>query len=413
MATLHRPIAEQVVIALRDTFGEGYQADKVIERLFKRNKKLGARDRRFIAETTYDLIRNWRYLWVTLGASEPDLEHDPLMRLLGAWLLLRDDQMTTLPAWPEFSGLDRGRLLRSSERARESVAVRESVPDWLYEHGKKEMGDSWDAVLHALNEPAPVCMRANRLKTTREELIKVLAKEEIFAHIAPETEDGIILDERKNVFTSAAFKAGLFEIQDGASQQVAPLVDAKPGDRVIDACAGGGGKTLHLAAQMKNKGKIIAMDVSERKLQSLRVRCTRAGVDIAEVRVIESMKSIKRLEKTADRVLLDVPCTGLGVLRRNPDKKWKITPEEIDRLHLLQAEILENYSAMVKPGGRLVYATCSCLPSENEKQIETFLQAHPDTWELLTEKKFQPGENGYDGFYAAALVRCETPKLPV
>ena len=150
---------------------------------------------------------------------------------------------------------------------------------------------------------------------------------------------------------------------------MAPLLDAKPGERVIDACAGGGGKTLHLAALMKNKGKIIAMDITERKLQSLRERCSRNGVDIAETRVIESMKTIKRLEKSADRVLLDVPCTGLGVLRRNPDKKWKISPEEITRLNALQKEILENYSQMVKIGGRLVYATCSCLPSENEKQV--------------------------------------------
>src|SRR6185369_699383 len=153
---------------------------------------------------------------------------------------------------------------------------------------------------------------------------------------------------------------GLFEIQDGASQQVAPMLDPKPGERVIDACAGGGGKTLHLAALMKNKGRIISMDVSEVKLKALRERCSRNGVDIAEVKVIESSKTIKRLEKNADRVLLDVPCSGLGVLRRNPDKKWKLKPEDFIELRKLQAEILESYSEMTKVGGRLVYATCSC-----------------------------------------------------
>jgi 16S rRNA (cytosine967-C5)-methyltransferase len=404
---VHRPIAEQIVLALQDTFGGGFQADKVIERLFKRNKKLGARDRRFIAETTYDIIRYWRFLWVTLGASEPILEHDPLLRLVGAYLLLKHEAFKggDLPAWPEFRGLNYEDLKARAKKANESTAVKESIPDWLYEFGAKELGKEWDSILHALNEPAPVCLRANRLKTTREELIKSLAAEEIIAFAAPETEDGVILNERKNVFTSLAFKAGLFEIQDGASQQVAPMVGALPSERIIDACAGGGGKTLHLAALMKNKGKIISMDVSERKLDSLRQRCTRAGVDIAEVRVIESMKTIKRLEKTADRVLLDVPCTGLGVLRRNPDKKWKITPEEIDRLHLLQAEILEGYSSMVKTGGCLVYATCSCLPSENENQVKAFLNANASSWELVQEKKFRPGENGYDGFYAASLKR--------
>lgn len=403
---LHRPIAEQVVIALQDTFGANpsgtaYQADKVIERLFKRNKKLGSRDRRFIAETTYDIIRNWRFLWTALGFDGPSLEHDPLVRLVGAYLALRGEH---LPSWPEFKHLDD--VQAGAERARAmGVAVRESVPDWLVELGHREIGPAWDDMLHELNKPAPVCLRANRLRVTREELIAALAREDIRALAAPETEDGVILEERRNVFTTAAFKQGLFEIQDGASQQVAPLTGARPGDRVIDACAGGGGKTLHLAALMKNKGKIISMDVSERKLQSLRERCTRNGVDIAEVKVIESAKTIKRLEKSADRVLLDVPCTGMGVLRRNPDKKWKIAPEEIERLHVLQREILTGYSSMVKPGGTLVYATCSCLPSENENQVARFIECYPNSWELLAERKFAPGHNGYDGFYAAAFRR--------
>lgn len=409
---LHRPIAEQVVTALQDTFGasgdgRGYQADKVIERLFKKNRKLGARDRRFIAETVYDLIRHWRFLWTALGFTEPSLAHDDLVRLIGARMILNGS--ASLPAWPEFQSLKPERVLEGAERARAaSVAVRESVPDWLYDLGRREIGDAWDTMLHALNEPAPVCLRANRLKVaSRDELIAALKREDIAAHAAPETEDGVILDERRNVFSTQAFKAGLFEIQDGASQQVAPLLGARPGDRVIDACAGGGGKTLHLAALMKNKGKIISMDVSERKLQSLRERCTRGGVDIAEVRVIESMKTIKRLESAADRVLLDVPCTGLGVLRRNPDKKWKISLEEIERLHSLQAEILAGYSKMVRAGGTLVYATCSCLPSENENQVSRFLNENGRSWELLAEKKFAPGHNGYDGFYAAALKRLD------
>jgi 16S rRNA (cytosine967-C5)-methyltransferase len=406
---LHRPIAEQVVTALQDTFGfghddtPGYQADKVIERLFKRNRKLGSRDRRFIAETTYDIIRHWRFLWTVLGFVAPSLEHDPLMRLLGAKILLGGG---SLPPWPEFRGLDSAKVQAGAERAAaSSVAVRESVPDWLYERGLQELGSEWDSILHALNEPAPVCLRANRLKGTREDLIAALAKENVGASPAPETDDGVLLSERRNVFTTDAFRNGLFEVQDGASQQVAPLTGAKPGERVIDACAGGGGKTLHLAALMKNKGKIISMDVSERKLQSLRERCTRAGVDIVEVRLIESMKTIKRMASSADRVLLDVPCTGMGVLRRNPDKKWKITPEEIERLALLQAEILDSYSSMVKTGGVVVYATCSCLPTENERQVERFLKERGETWELIAEKKFRPGQNGYDGFYAAALRR--------
>ena len=156
---------------------------------------------------------------------------------------------------------------------------------------------------------------------------------------------------------------------------------------------------------MGNKGKIIAMDIHQWKLDELRKRSTRGGIDIIETRLIDDAKSIKRLHNMADRVLLDVPCSGLGVLRRNPDAKWKLTLAELDRLRTLQAQLLEDYSRMVKPGGKLVYATCSVLPSENEKQVEAFLAAHADEWALEEQKKMLPHKQGFDGFYAARLVR--------
>jgi 16S rRNA (cytosine967-C5)-methyltransferase len=183
------------------------------------------------------------------------------------------------------------------------------------------------------------------------------------------------------------------------------MLDPKPGERVIDACAGAGGKSLHLAALMKNKGKILSLDIHERKLEELRKRASRAGADIIETRTIDSSKVIKRLEETADRLLLDVPCSGLGVLRRNPDSKWKLSDEEIEKLRALQSQILESYSKMVKPGGRMVYATCSILPSENERQVEEFLKNAGGTFELLEERKFAPGKDGFDGFYAASLQK--------
>lgn len=404
---LHRPVAEHVVTVLLDVFGEGYQADKVLERVFKRNKQLGARDRRFIAETAYDVIRHWRLLWTSIGRSEPTLKEFDVMRIVGAYLVLFKDSRE-LPPWGEFQTLEPSRIRATAQKlSDENPAVRESVPDWLYELGRRELGAKWDEWLPKLNEIAPVCLRANRLKVGRGELKKKLAAENVAAHDAPKTEDGLILDVRQNVFNTEAFKGGLFEIQDGASQQVAPLLDPKPGERVIDACAGGGGKTLHIAALMKNKGRLISMDVNEKKLKALRERCSRGGVDIVEVKLIDSNKTIKRLEKSADRVLLDVPCSGMGVLRRNPDKKWKLSPEEIEHLKKLQAEILENYSEMTKPGGRLVYATCSILPSENEKQVEAFLAKHGDEWTIVEEKKFAPGQDGYDGFYACALRRSD------
>jgi 16S rRNA (cytosine967-C5)-methyltransferase len=400
---IYRPLAVQVVTALIQIFNEGRYADRVLERVFKSNKKLGARDRRFVAESVYEIVRWWRLLWASLGSEAPSpIQEKDAWRVLGAWLV--SEGHTTLPEWDEFRGLDPKIIRSQRENALAQPALRASVPDWLYNLGHAEIGERWNSFLFELNKQAPVVLRANRLKIDRDGLKKALADEGVDTRLAPQTEDGLILSERRNIFSAKAFLSGLFEVQDGASQQIAPLLDIKPGLRVIDACAGAGGKTLHIAALLKNKGKIIAMDVGERKLEELRRRSARAGCDVIETKLIDSNKVIKRLEKTADRVLLDVPCSGLGVLRRNPDAKWKLTLEEITRLRSLQAEILLNYSSMLKPGGRLVYATCSCLPSENEKQVENFL-ANNSAWKLLAERKFAPGENGYDGFYAAAIER--------
>jgi len=173
--------------------------------------------------------------------------------------------------------------------------------------------------------------------------------------------------------------------------------------RVVDACAGAGGKTLHLAALMKNKGTVIALDIHQWKLDELRRRATRAAADNIQTRLIEG-PAVARLAGSADRVLLDVPCSGLGVLRRNPDTKWKLKPEELDRLRAEQADLLERYSKMTKPGGKLVYATCSILPSENDQQVATFLAAHNE-WRLEQELHLRPDREGFDGFYAARLVR--------
>lgn len=404
----HRPIFQHIVHALAQTFsgGEenrGYHADKVLERLFQSSRKLGSRDRRFIAESVYDIVRWWRLLMYCSGQDESQAINEPgLWRTVGAWLVLTE---RGLPDWPEFSSLDTATVLKKHRATETLPAIRESYPDWFYKRGEEELGEKWKAIAHALNQPAPVFLRVNRLKITREDLKSELHKEGIEASIAPGTDDGLVLKERKNIFTSEAFKKGLFELQDGASQQAAIHLSPQSGDRIIDACAGAGGKSLHLAALMKNKGKIIAMDIHPKKLDELRKRASRAGADIIETRAIESTKTIKRLEKMADRLLLDVPCSGSGVLRRNPDKKWKFTREELDRLIALQSEILSSYSHMLKPGGRMVYATCSILPSENREQVQRFLDTRKNEWEFIDDRQIWPGENGHDGFYIATLKR--------
>ena len=416
---IHRPVAEQVLLALQQIFNEGSddktshtsrQADRVIEKLFKSNRQLGSRDRRFIAESVYDIVRWWRLLAASIGRDEITLGSTELWRIFGAWLLLRGD---ALPDWPEFQGLNLAEIAERKSKIPVASAIGQSFPDWLYELGERELGrEKWAAYAQKLNEPAPVVLRANRLKIDAQTLIGKLKKEDIETTLANGTTDGLILTERKNVSATESFATGLFEIQDGASQQIAPLLNVEPSHsptplNVIDACAGAGGKTLHLAALMGNRGTITALDVNARKLEELEKRRTRAGAKIVNVKKILSSHTMEEFKGRADRLLLDVPCSGLGVLRRNADTKWRLKPADIARLHDLQATILNEYTETLKVGGRLVYATCSILPSENEKQIEAFMKRQPETWRLEKEIKFAPGENGYDGFYAAALTKLK------
>ena len=394
---LYRNLSEAVIQGLQSIFIDNKYADKVIEKILKSNPKWGARDRRFIAETIYDIVR-----WHRLFKEISEAADNDFWKLLGVWCLWND---ITFPDWEEFQGLSRKKIETNYEQLKNDRKVRESIPDWLDELGVKELGKEWDAELSALNEEARVVLRVNTLKVSRIELQSQLNDDEnIHTEAPPEFPDALILEERQNIFTRQQFKDGLFEVQDAGSQVIAPFLKPEPGMRVIDACAGGGGKTLHLAALMKNKGRIIAMDTEAWKLDELKKRARRAGAGNIEPRVIESSKTIKRLENSADRLLLDVPCSGLGVIKRNPDAKWKLTPEFIERVKELQQHILVDYSTMVKPGGLMVYSTCSLLPSENEKQVEKFLATRLDKFELLEEKWIRPSE-GFDGFYMALIKR--------
>lgn len=391
----HRNLTEAVIGALELIFRENKYADKVIEKILKQNPKWGARDRRFIAETTYDIVRWYRLLKEITRAEEHDF-----WKLIAAYCVMRDIE---LPPWQEFKGMSAGDIknrLRVSDGIRK---VRQSIPDWLDEAGEKELGSQWDKELPALNEEARVVLRVNTLKTTRESLQQILADSKVETISDDRFPDALILKERRNVFTLPAFKEGLFEVQDAASQLVAPFLEPQPGMRVIDACAGAGGKTLHIASLMKNKGRIIALDVDQWKLDELQKRARRAGISNLETRLIDSSKVIKRLEGTADCLLLDVPCSGLGVLKRNPDAKWKLSPQFVEDVKALQQKIIGDYSIMLKTGGRMVYATCSIFPSENEQQVGNFLASHPD-FSLIDDRHACPSE-GFDGFYMAALKR--------
>src|SRR5690554_32253 len=255
---------------------------------------------------------------------------------------------------------------------------------------------------------ADVVLRVNTLKGTVEDLQNQLADLDIETETIPGYPDALKLKERTNVFTTEAFKNGLFEVQDASSQKVAEILDPKPGMRIIDACAGAGGKSLHIATMMENKGQLIAMDIYGHKLNELKRRARRNDIFNIETRTIDSTKVIKKLIEKADKVLIDAPCSGLGVLKRNPDAKWKLQPEFLDTIRNTQKELLDSYSRMVKPGGELIYATCSILPSENEKQIKAFLaREEGKDFSLLREEKILPSKSGFDGFYISLLQKKE------
>ena len=406
---LHRPLVSATVKALQEIFHpeNPRQADRVIEEVLKSNKQWGSRDRNFIAETAYEIVRNWRLSLYVTDLPENNLSETNYFQIIGAWLIIKNEVETEelLPKWEEFESLDSAKILVKYKESQQIRKIRESVPDWLDALGEAELGaEKWTEEIKALNQQAPVVLRANTLKTNQKALQDLLNEINIETSVLAELPDALILQKRSNISKTELYRNGFFEVQDAASQLVAPFWDVKFGMRVIDACAGAGGKALHLSALMQNKGRVVAMDVEERKLTELLKRVKRNGVDNIETKLINA-KTLLSLENSADRLLLDVPCSGLGVIRRNPDAKWKLTPAFIDNLRRIQWKILSEYSTMLKKGGKMVFATCSLLPSESEFHIQRLLIEQPDNWELLSERRTSPATDGYDGFYMACLLK--------
>ena len=308
--------------------------------------------------------------------------------------------------WPEMDpdGMERSGLDKKVTAALEHTLFREGCPYWLEELGSRELKEAWPAERKALGEAAPRFIRVNTLKCTRDELASALSEEGVVTKSVKGVNTALEVTSNAALFRTVAFKNGLFEQQDAGSQEIAPFVEAAPGMRVIDACAGSGGKTLHLAALMEGKGTLIALDIEGWKLEDLKKRAKRAGAFNIDTRLIDSTKVIKRLHEHADRVLIDAPCSGLGVLRRNPDGKWSDPQPRMIELKKTQADILERYSLMAKVGGKVIYSTCSFLPSENHAQVQAFLEKHGDQFELEEEKSILPS-SGFDGFYMARLKR--------
>ncbi len=367
-------------------------ADRATAAFFRTRRYIGAKDRREVLDRAYAVLRRRAALdWWIWKAGQTPQDRDRA-RLIASLALL--DGWTADRIAGSFDGqqyhpgkLDEaerwitktvaGKAIESGEQPAD---VRGEYPDWIAPLLRRRFGARMDAEMRAAITAASTDLRVNTIKATRDEAIAALKAEGVVAAPTPLSPVGLRVHGRPPLATMQVFKDGLIEVQDEGSQLVGLLADARPGMRVADFCAGAGGKTLAMAAQMKNKGKIVACDVLEGRIERAAVRFTRAGVHNVERRALSSERDqwVKRHAGTFDRVLIDAPCTGTGTWRRNPDAKWKLTPSDLEELANLQRNILDSAWRLVKPGGRLIYATCSLLEEENEAQVEAFLQAHPD-----------------------------------
>ncbi len=389
------PDITALVDALNQVMIEKLHADRVISTVLKQHPHWRSTQRAEWVETCYQLIR-WHRLLAYLAESENS------WAIWAAWEI---KQGNTLPEWDILNQIDAERIATKLSQTI-PPAIEASVTDELFARGEKELGSAWPKTLLALNQKAPRFIRVNRLKTNPKDLQETLnahgfdCKETTFDQ-AP---DGLLINSEHGLFSSEAFRQGLFEVQDIGSQQIAPFLDLTPGMKVADACAGNGGKSLHIASLLNNKGRLLALDLYPQKLDNLRKRATRAGCDCIETRAIKNNKTIKRLAGQFDRVLLDVPCSGSGVWRRNPDAKWRLDNQTIQQLIEQQQHILQLNARLCKPEGKLIYATCSVFSSENQQQIDLFLKNNPE-WQQEDTLSVSPSEHGADGFYAARLKR--------
>ncbi len=391
-------------------------ADAVLSYYFRNDPQMGVHDRAFIAEAVYGVLRRLRSLQTLTEPATP-------RRMLLAWLArhgginmrqfegaVKDDELAWL------------KEMKSADLSIQPEAVRLELPDWLYERLHARYGDHLPVLAEALNRPAPLDLRANSVKMARDDVMKNFAFDGVIAEPTPYSPLGIRMQGKPALQKHALFIEGAVEVQDEGSQLLGVLLAPRRGEMVCDFCAGAGGKTLLLGALMANSGRLYAYDVSEKRLNNMKPRLARSGLSNVHPQLIahERDPKIKRLAGKFDRVLVDAPCSGLGTLRRNPDLKWRQSPESLAELTIKQAAILESAARLLKVGGRLVYATCSLLEEENEAIVQAFQASHPDyrllpVGEVLAAQniplemgeylRLDPAIHNTDGFFAAVLER--------
>lgn len=437
-----RPLRHDLVTqAALEAYGairhEGRLADRALDFTLRRKQNLYSNERRAVSEQVYALLRRQLTVEHLLESARPGFAGLPtgrkdLLRLAASRVLHGEGERAV--ARTMSLGGDDGETLEALPQAAAALEalpperrfpIAASLPDFLAERFRAELGDAAEAAAEAMNERAPLTARVNTLKADRAGLIARLKEEGVDARPTPLSPLGVHLDTRLNAFSLASFKDGWFELQDEGSQLLGQLVDPPP-SKVVDACAGAGGKTLQLAAAMKNRGELFALDVDADRLDELRKRARRADVHNVRVRPLphedeEAGPGLADLEGKADRVLVDAPCSGTGTFRRKPDARYRLTPEDLGRQVERQGRLLDRFSRLVKPGGRLIYGTCSILREENEAVVEAFLRTHPGFRMLPAQEalgsglgaqatrqgflRLYPHTHGTDGFFGAILLR--------
>lgn len=392
-------------------------ADSTASAYFRDRRFIGSKDRAAINTRIFRIMRAWHRLgwWIkrcncdvnarTLTIADLMFEREHSLQSIKD--TFSGEQYTPHPLNENELKMADAMDKKNLEHPHMPLREKAECPEWAFEMMQKSLGENFETEMKAMLLAAPMDLRVNALKANRDDVLKQLRKDGMEVELGKHSPLSIRVFGRPQVVEHELYRNGSIEIQDEGSQMIALLADAKPGEQVVDFCAGAGGKTLALGAAMNNKGRIVATDVLEDRLEKAKLRFRRAGLHNIETRALtdERDKWVKRQQQHFDLVLIDAPCTGIGTWRRSPDQRWRTLGPDISELLPLQRNILDSACRMVKPGGRLVYATCSLLQAENEHQIEHFLKGHPE-FEVKGEfMKFTPAQHDTDGFFAAMLTR--------
>jgi 16S rRNA (cytosine967-C5)-methyltransferase len=424
----------QATIDILERLGiENRPADALVSAYFRTRRFIGSKDRSEVAARVYAVLRHHARLgwWLAKVEAEDTPRNRVIAELtLAEGVAVKDmgrlfsgETYAPIPLDGPEDKLVKATAGQPLDHPDMPKPVRSEIPDWASPSLEAMFGDRFEVEVNALLDQAPLDLRVNELRGTRDEVLQTLIAGKLDVVATPLSPLGIRVKGRPQLGRHPAFQSGLIEVQDEGSQLVALLVDARPGQQVVDFCSGAGGKALALAARMKGKGRVVACDVSKGRLDRGKERLRRAGIDNVEPRLLENERDrwVKKQRGKFDRVLVDAPCTGTGAWRRNPDARWR--PMDLERLLDVQREILDSAARLAKPdGGRVIYATCSLLREENEAQVEGFLAAHPDyrlipvetVWDETVGTgpapttgmlRLSPAANGTDGFFVAVLER--------